>query len=444
MSGSRGPGDRRRGHTRADFLRVGGGAIVGALAIGLVGCGGGDSDGTRLRMTWWGEQGRHRRTQEALRVFKKKNPGIEIATELSGGDGYFEKLITQATGGNAPDVFQSEPNQFAELSQRGGILLELDRFVPDLLAVGGWPEETFDLNRVGGKLLGVPLGLNSFMLVYDAAAFQKAGVREADEGWTWEDFERITTDVGRASGGGYFGTEDTGGDGYVLEVWVRQRGRELFTEDGQLGFEKSDLADWWEYWDRLRESGAAVPAEVQALSTGDVTDTPLVTGKAAAEFDFSNRLIAFSGLVDKELGHNVIPNGPSGSRYGMYLRPALTMCAYSRTEYPEEATRVMNALVNVPDVARPLGIERGVPPSPEIRELLLPDMQEMEREIVAYVERVAEEQIPMNIQRPVNVGEVLADAGSLLERTSQDIAFGRASIDEGVDRFFEEAGRILS
>lgn len=437
---------------RRDFLRYGGGALAGTYVLGLAACGGGggggqggsESENARLRMTWWGEQKRHERTQAALKAFQERNPGIDISAELSGGEGYFDKLITQASGGNAPDVFQSEPNQFAELSQRGGILLELDQFVPGVLAVGDWPEEVVQLNQVDGKLLGVPMGLNSFMVLYDAAAFEKAGVGQPEEDWTWEDFRRITGDVRRAASGDVYGTEDASGDSYMLETFVRQRGKELFTEEGQLGFEKVDLADWWEYWYALREDGAAVPAEIQALSIGDVTNTPLATGKAAVEFDFSNRLIAFSGLVDGDLGYNVVPNGPSGSRYGMYLRPALTMCVYGRSDNPEAAIKVINSLVNVPEVASSLGTERGVPPSPEIRELLEPDLDDQEREIIAYVERVSEQQEPMTILRPLGAADLAVGPESLLFRTAAEISFGRTSIDEGVDRFFEEAEGILS
>lgn len=427
-------------YTRGDFLRVSGGAFASVGLIGLAGCGGADDGEAELRMTWWGEQRRHERTQEALEAFQRNNPGIGITAELSGGGpGYEDKLATQAAGGNAPDLFQMEPNLFAEFAGRG-VLLELDQFVDEGLRLAEWPRDTVDLNRIDGSLLGVPLGLNSFMLLYDAAVLEEAGVEAPGQDWTWEDFEAVANDISRAMGGGYFGTEDASGDPYFLEVWVRQRGGELFNKEGRLGFERRDLTEWLEYWASLRSSGAAVPAEIQALSAGDVTDTPLATGDAAMEFDFSNRLAAFSGLIENEVGYNTIPNGSSGSRYGMYIRPALTMCGYSRTDYPEEAAQVMNALVNTPEVAEPLGTERGVPPSPEIREFLEPDLSDEDRRIVEYVEDVAENQEPLTIPRPPGVSEF----DEALTRMSQDVAFGRLTPDEGTDRLFQEAERILS
>jgi len=422
--------------------------------LGVAGCGGGtggDEGGgegatnARLRVTWWGTDDRNQRTLKALDVIKKKQQGLQFATELSsGGPEYQNKISTQAAGGNAPDLFQTEPNLFAEFSQRN-ILLDLNQFVPDTLDTTSWNQEDAKLTEVDGKLLGVPMGVNSFMLLYDTAALERAKVGQPGDDWTWEDFERIANDVAKAGGEGYYGTEDTSGDSYSFEVFVRQRGKELFTESGKLDFAREDVVDWWTYWQELRESGAAVPAEVQALSTGDPTATPLATGKAAMEFDFSNRLIAFQGLTEGEVGYNVYPNGPSGSRPGMYIRPALIMCGYARTEHPEESATVINMLVNDPEVAKHLAIERGVPVSDEVLRALRPDLTAAEKEIVDYVQAVRENSTPMNIPRPPGGIELLVGgAGSLFSRVAQDVAFGKVSIEEGTDRFFAEAEGILA
>ena len=53
-----------------------------------------------------------------------------------------------------------------------------------------------------------------------------------------------------------------------LETWVRQRGKALYTADGQLGYELDDLADFFAFWygpagqgpdPAGRRAGAATP-----------------------------------------------------------------------------------------------------------------------------------------------------------------------------------------
>lgn len=442
--GSLGKGVREVEYTRSGFLRLGAG-FIGACGLGLVGCGGESAGGIAdLRMTWWGAALRNERMMKTISAIEKEYPKIKISPEPSGGGpDYDSKLATQATGGNAPDVFQLEPNLFYKYAPRN-ILLGLDEFDGESLNPGDWVEGAADLTKAEGKLLGVPLSLNTFALLYDKTVIERSQVDEPDEDWTWDDFATFANDISRGTGDGYYGTEDPSGNIYFLEVFVRERGKEAFGKDGKLGFSKGDLTDWWTYWDDLRESGAAVPADIQSLSTGDPADFPLVRNSAATAFDFSSRVFAVDSLVDHEIGYTVLPNGPRGSRPGMYLRPGLTMHGYARTESRDQTVSVLDALVNNPQAVLPHRLERGIPTSKKVRDLLEPELSDAEKQNLRFFENAIENySTPMTIPRPSGSEELTVGASSTISRLSENIAFGRARIDEAVDEFFSEAQNIL-
>ena len=134
---------------------------------------------------------------------------------------------------------------------------------------------SLDSGKVDGKLYGVNLGINSNAMIYNKAAFQKAGVAEPVD-VNWEKFVELAAAVTKAHNGEYYGTSDGSGEEPPLENWLRQRGKALFTEDGKLGFDEKDAGDWFGMWAKTRETKACPPADLQALDKNDI-ETNLLT-----------------------------------------------------------------------------------------------------------------------------------------------------------------------
>ena len=60
--------------------------------------------------------------------------------------------------------------------------------------------------------------------------------------------------------------QDAGGYEPAFESWLRQRGKALYTEDGKLGFDEKDVADWFAFWARPAQAqGLRRRPDVQAL-----------------------------------------------------------------------------------------------------------------------------------------------------------------------------------
>ncbi|MGO4424502.1 extracellular solute-binding protein, partial [Streptomyces sp. MCAF7] len=64
----------------------------------------GDTSGITLRFSWWGNDDRAARTEDAVRLFEKEHPGVTVRTSNGDFGAYLQKLATQAAGGGVPDV----------------------------------------------------------------------------------------------------------------------------------------------------------------------------------------------------------------------------------------------------------------------------------------------------------------------------------------------------
>jgi multiple sugar transport system substrate-binding protein len=417
-------------------LLVGAGAVLAGLA-GLAGaCGTGkktSAGGTTIEMTWWGSTERHRRTQDALAAFARTHPDVKVTTDFTGWGGYWDKLATRTAGGNPPDVIQMDYSYIVEYARRGSLRV-LDDLVPNTLHLAGFGPDVLDAGRIGDKLYGVNAGVNSMGLLSNLTQLKSLGFDPPTGTMTWAEFAALTKRIGKK---GVFGTEYAAADGNALECWLRQRGGALFTAAGGLGFTRADLAEWFGYWEDLRKAKAAASADLQATVTGDVQNTLLVRRKAIFDFASSNQLTAYASLVKDEVGLMMYP---TGSRPGQYLKPSMLLSISAKSKHAKEAGALIDALLNDPELTAILGSERGIPPSPTVRAALKPKADAVERRTYEYIDFVGTRVGPLPAPAPLGGAEV---TGKILTYAGQQVSFGKASIDQAVARFFEDADRAL-
>ena len=244
--------------TRRRFL-IGAGATAAVAGLGVAGCSpassptsGGDPTSADLQMCWWGNPTRDKATTAAIAAYTKANPGVTISPQPGEFASYWDRLATQTAGKTMPDIIQHEVGYLSEYAQRGS-LLELEKHGLDL---SKFAEGTTDSGRVQGTLYGVNAGLNTPILMASPAAFEKAGVELPDDTtWTWEDAMEVAAQVTSRTGGKIDGMTTFFGSDAYFGAYVRQDGKELFTEQG-LGFEAGDVAAWFDLMMRYVDAKA--------------------------------------------------------------------------------------------------------------------------------------------------------------------------------------------
>ena len=407
-------------------------------AIGAIGLSRADA-ATSMRFLWWGSKERADRTLKAMKLYHDKNSDVSIEGESFGWDNYWTRLATQAAGGNAPDLFQMDYRYIFEYARRGA-LLDLTPYLDKSLKISDFGQANIDSGKVDGKLYGVNLGVNSSAVMVNTVAWKEAGVEAPGNDTTWDDFAdacaKLTQAGKRRS---FYGTADASGLEPAFEGWLRQHGKALYTDDGKLGFDAKDTAGWFDYWAKLREMEACVPADMQALDQLTIETSMISQGKAAISFAHSNQFVGYQAINKEKLGMISYPVPAKDGKPGQYLKPSMLMSVSASSKNADAAVAFVNYLVEDPEGTKALGVERGVPASEKIRNALTPELDELGKTMVEYIQVLTPKVGPLPPPPPNGAGE----NSFLLKKVAEEVAFGKLSTNEGGEKFVEQAAANL-
>lgn len=394
-----------------------------------------------LRIAWWGNESRHKKYKAILDLYEKINPGITMEREFA-ETGYWERLATQVASGNAPDLIHQHQNMINEYVNRGA-MLPLDELVAaKKIDLSDFPKGTIEAGKRGGKNWMIALGASAPSVLFNTPMLQKTGVKMPTNTWTWKDFEETVQAAAVSLGPKILGCTDAGTYEDGLQVYMRQRGFELFKGKDlkEVGFTKEALTDWWSIWDRLRKAKAIPDAALSAeFATASHADSMLAKKLVAMHPMSVNQLQIFQQYIDDELDVVVVPRGNQpGSPPGDFIGTAW-LSIYSKTKYIDECAAFISWFVNDPEPAKIFMAEHGPPGSKKIVEMLKPMLPKPVQKGFDFISHIASGAVGAG-ERPTQGGEVI----KALFRLYQEVAFGRMTIAQGVDSFFQEAGKILA
>lgn len=114
-------------------------------------------------------------------AFEVANPLIKVNVETLGYADYFTQLATRVAGGQAPDVFELNIENFRAYADKGAIA-KLDLSSADVSKVHPTALKAF---QIGTKQYGLPTKFSNVVLIYNKGLFDKAGVAYPTSAWTW-------------------------------------------------------------------------------------------------------------------------------------------------------------------------------------------------------------------------------------------------------------------
>lgn len=392
-----------------------------------------------LRLYWWGSPDRSKRTLDVAKLFEQGHPGVTATGEAIGGD-YWTKLATMLVGRNLPDVVQFEPTTLPDYYRRGA-MLPLDDYLGKTIKIDKFGNGVLDLARVDGKVAGIALGLNAFAIIYDADVFAKAGIKPPSAKTTWKEFADMSVELTKAAGKDRFwGAPNAARYNYVFDSWLHQRGKSLFTAEGQLGFTVDDAKEWYDYWETLRQRAGCVAPDVQSLDQSLIDSNPLARGNSAMSFAFSNQLIGYQSVLKSKLGITNFPVSKADGPSGLYYRPALIWSIGKTSKTPDEAAAFIDFFVNDMEAGKVLGVERGVPVNLDVRKTVLPLVDEVGRTTIEYINSIADRVVPY--PPPVPKGATEFDQ-MVMRPVADQLAFGQLTVAQAAERLISEGKRVL-
>ncbi len=125
---------------------------------------------------------------QMVQAFQQSHPNITVKVETAPYADYFIALQTRIAGGEAPDVFELNYENFVSYADKG-LLLDLSPYMEadailDPAVYYPRANEAFNHN---GMQLGLPATFSTVVLYYNKDLFDKAGLSYPTKDWTWED-----------------------------------------------------------------------------------------------------------------------------------------------------------------------------------------------------------------------------------------------------------------
>jgi len=186
---------------------------------------------------------RARLVLEFAEQFMAENPDIEVVVRTIPYTEYKTKLLTALAAGSGPDVAQIPSYAVSEFRQYGVIQpFPEDIISPDYLR-SNCVSATIEPLIIEGKVYGLPTDVQTVVLFYNPALFEKAGLDPERPPQDWNELieyaKKLTLwEDGRMVQSG-FAT-----DGYepVVEMFMRQAGATFWDEEGKyVKFEEAQV-----------------------------------------------------------------------------------------------------------------------------------------------------------------------------------------------------------
>lgn len=419
-----------RGASRAVTLAVTAGLAISACS----GTGAGNAElsdePVTLRVTWWGSDERHQRTQQVIDLFEKKHPNITIKGEFKEWTNYWDSLATTVAANDAPDVIQMDELYLASYAERGALLdlatvgehLDTSTVEKDVLATGA----------VEDKQYAVPAGLAAYSIVVNTDLLNQYGIELPDDDtWTWKDLKAVGAEVSKASGGKVTGVQSWGFDTGGLHIWARQAGGSLFDKDGNVAIKPEVLTDYWTYLAELAKEGVAPsPAVTIERQNAGLDQSGTATNTSAFASWWNTQLTSLAPASGQNLQLLKLPG--EANRSGAYHKPSMYWSAFSRSKHPAEAGLFVDFLMNSQQAAEIMLTDRGVPVNEQIRQAITPKLEATDQAAVEYLEEI---KIAPPPRLTPNGASTIED---IQQRYTEQVLYGQVKPEQAAKSFIAE------
>lgn len=201
--------------------------------------------GAKLTLSGWGDASEQKIVKDSIARFNKIWPDITVDYQPVPAD-FQTTMKAKMSGGTAPDVFYVD-NDLMTAFGRNNLLLPLDDYMKDAgVKPSDFIQPLYNNYSFNGKQYALPKDFNSLMLVYLPEFFQKAGVAEPTDSWTWDDLKNAAKTITEKAGvPGLCSTPD-------VDRWaalVLQNGGQIVNDDNTKAVFNSPQAvqamDFW-------------------------------------------------------------------------------------------------------------------------------------------------------------------------------------------------------
>lgn len=426
-------------------------AAAGAVAIALVAaaCGNGEEapsvdevpSGGPIEITWYGSDARNAAVQDVIDWFSEDNPDIDITSQPTTFDAFWDRISVQAAANNVACVVAMQSRYQARYEVRGN-LLALDGLIEDgVIDVSGIPEDILDSQRgADGNLYTIPYGIWFEGATLNVPQMEDHGLTPPDPDAGWDDYVDWAIAAQPEMPEGVYAIADRGDQITQFQAFLIERGENLFGED-EVGFSEESLIEWWELWQRAVEEGAAPSPEVTAEYAGVPQQQGMqAEGRILISSNGDNNISDVQlGLDHNDAGEVSIVRSPTGGE--PQVVGANGWAIADNCENVVDSANFIDYFINSTDAAIRLETQTGLPPVTSILEEMTEDPEvsdAIKSRIELYFDLLDDGAVIDNW--PDGTSQLVGQIGQSYE----EVAFGGTSIEDAAEQFISTANSALS
>lgn len=297
---------------------------------------------TTLRFLWFTDGPDRPAIEGLVKRFNDTNPDIKIEFSIVPFAELNQLLVTQASGGQAPDLARvNEPYRFFQYA------LDLRPYLKN----AGFAKEFLDepMKMVlgqKGEVYGIPHDLTMNGPLVNVSLFKKAGVElPKGERVTWEEWMEAAAKVKKATGVPYAAAVDR--SGHRLDGFLQSYKGGFFTPDGKdVRITSPETKKAIEAFVKFHKDGM-MPLDIWAGGTGYVgANQQFVNGQLVFYLSGNWQVSQFQQAIGDKFEWKAVLNGFETQNGGM--PGGKFLIAFKNTKAPDKVARLIEYLGSAP------------------------------------------------------------------------------------------------
>lgn len=420
---------------------------IGALSLALVGCGSKETEESKsndgktvVSFNWWGSEVRHEKYIEAIELFEKNNPDIDIEYEYGAWDDYWKKLATKSAAGDLPDVMQMDAGYLSQYGVKNQ-LTDLSEYTSSgTINTDKINESVVSSGKIDEKLFAIAPSMNAMSMIVNKKVTDEAGVSIDYSSYSFDDFVQATRDVHEKTG--KYGWIDVVDNSVLLQYYLRTQGEELFkyNNDGkpELAFSEENFIKFMTTIQELAKEEAIPTAEV-ASNVKSFDENPLSIGDVALYETWTNQFVAYQESASDGVSFDLELPFDSKDTGALFYRPTFYYSVSQTSTEKEAAAKFVDFLVNDEEANKIIGTERGIPSNTDAKKAIYDQMSDTEKRTADYLDEIEPLVGEASPVPPLGYSELNTHFKDLFA----EMTYGTMSAEEAYKSFVGKAGEIF-
>jgi multiple sugar transport system substrate-binding protein len=426
-------------------------AVSAAAVVALAACGGGEAEVNpptgevkgSITYAFWGSPSRAEKVQKVIEHFEAEHPEAGVTADVADYNSYVERLTVRSAGGGLACVIGTQSTFVTPYAQQG-VLRPLDDLIErGEIDVSGLPADVLATGRIDGRQYLLPTATFARLLAYNRDLVASTGASEPNDDMTWEQYADWLRTIQRGLPDGVHASEIEATNMFSLTSWVIGHGETMF-DGNHLGFDRSLLARWFDFWLALTAEGVTVPPAMIPEQSAALELTPLALGRAAVGTrDIPHMPVVEAALAANGLGGAVssvsMPSEEPGRSANVLGTNGISIPA--DCDEVSTAAGFADFFANDIEAAKAFRSDNGIVANRDAQQALLqdPGTPDGTKRGIATFRELSEAGDLATTTYPAGLSTLTRE----LSRIYQELAFGETTVDAAVDEFFTAADRAL-